>query len=77
MVDAIGPYGSQNGEIIRVSGDVGDPVGKPLAAFPVLFPLSLVGQYGRIEFAHRRDDASVAAGQRFARKFVQSRFGVG
>ena len=77
VVDAVGPDRSQNGQFIRVSRDIGDPVGEPLAAFPVLLPFSLVGQHGRVEFAHRGDDAIVAVGQRFARKFFQSRFGVG
>ena len=76
VVDAVGLAGTDDREVVGAGGDVGDPVGEPLAGLAVLLPLALRGEERSLGFAHRGDDRAEAVGQALTGQLVQERLGV-
>ncbi len=73
VVDAIGPAGLDDREVVRVFRHVREPIRHPQPALAVLFPLPRRAEQRRVVLAHRHDRRLVTRRQRLAVEFVEQR----
>ena len=76
MVEAIGPAGADDAEVIGMFCDAGQPVGHPDPTLPVLFEDPFCWHEGIAGRAHRRQWAAERFGHRLTRQLLQHRLGI-
>ena len=76
VIQAVGPAGTNHGDVVDALGRVRQPVADPGAGLTVLFPSAFAGHQRRAVLAHRRNDRAKTFRQRLTRQLVQQRLGI-